>query len=422
MRQVWRKISILSFVLAFACLPARQGFFNFDEVWAADINQQILDLRKQIEELEKQSQKYKGTIASKQKEALSLKREIDILNNQIYKLETEIKITKNQISSTGLVIGDLETKIYDRQEDISRKRQAVGTILNLIHKNDQENFLNIVLKNKNLSDFIGQAQQADNLNRSLLAAITVIKNEKESLEVNKGDLEVQKQELEKLNSSQKNKQYALGSTKTSKDTLLDKTKGQEATYQKLLADVEKREMEFFAELKKLESQALSSGAFIVHVTASGLPPRGTKLFKYPEEDYRLTQGYGYTTYARRGAYGGAPHNGIDMASGYGTAIRPVAEGKILASGFNSGFGNWVAVRHVYDLVSVYAHMNAPSGLTNGTSVSVGDIIGYEGSTGNSTGSHLHFSVYRDFFTYINEKNNQLYFNYYEGSLNPLDYL
>lgn len=397
-------------------------FLPPDFVLAEDVNQQILDLRKRIEELVKQSEQYRGNILSKQKEAQSLKREIDILNNQIYRLETQIKITKNQINSAGLVIGDLREKIVDRQDHISKKTQQVGAILSLIHKNDQENLLNIIIKNRKLSDFVGQAQQADNLNRSLLAAITVLKNEREELEKNKGELESQKQELEVLNSSQKIQQNSLSGTKTSKDTLLTRTKGQEAAYQKLLAEIEKKEAEFFVELKKLEVQALSSGAFIVHVTASGLPPKGTKLFRWPEEDYRITQGYGYTKYARRGAYGGAPHNGIDIASGAESAIRPVTAGKILASGFNNGFGNWVAVRHAYDLVSVYTHLNAPAGLANGTAVTVSDIIGYEGSTGNSTGSHLHLSVYKDFFTYINEKNGQLYFNYFDGSINPLDYL
>jgi murein DD-endopeptidase MepM/ murein hydrolase activator NlpD len=131
-----------------------------------------------------------------------------------------------------------------------------------------------------------------------------------------------------------------------------------------------------------------------------------------------------TSYAKRGVYGGAPHNGIDISGGYGQPIRPVADGIVLASGFNNGWGNWIAIRHpsLGNLVSLYAHMRSPASLANGTPVSSTSIIGYEGSTGNSTGPHLHLSIYSDFFTYINEKNGQLYFNYFEGTLNPLDYL
>lgn len=398
------------------------SFFALHFAFAADdINQQILDLRKQLEELQKQSDEYRQVVLTKQKQGQTLKKDIDILNNQILRLETQIKITQNQINSAELTITDLRNKIFDKESSIQSKKNTVGLILNLIRYDDQENLLNILLKNNRLSDFVSQAKQDDNLNKNLLAAITVLKVQKDDLDQNKQDLEKQKQRLEQLNNTQKNKQVALDSTKEGKDNLLAKTKGQEAAYQQLLDETEKKKTAFFDELRNLESQALQTGAFIVHVAADSIPPKG-KIFKWPEEDYVITQGYGYTKYARRGAYGGAPHNGVDLAGGYGTAIRPIANGAILASGFNNGFGNWVAVRHDGGLVSIYAHLRYASGLTNGTAVSTNDIIGYEGATGNATGSHLHLSLYRDFFTYINDKNGQLYFNYFEGSLNPLDYL
>ncbi len=68
-------------------------------------------------------------------------------------------------------------------------------------------------------------------------------------------------------------------------------------------------------------------------------------------------------------------------------------------------------------------MSSLSFLRVGTEVKAGDVIGYEGATGNASGSHLHLSIYKDFFTYISDKKSgQLYFNYFEGTVNPLDYL
>ena len=102
----------------------------------------------------------------------------------------------------------------------------------------------------------------------------------------------------------------------------------------------------------------------------------------------------------------------------------IGDGEIIANGKNDGWGNWVAIKHPnqYNLISVYGHMSALSFLQVGTQVHAGQAIGYEGDTGNVTGSHLHLSIYKDFFTYVNGKNDQLYFNYFEGSVNPLNYL
>lgn len=387
-----------------------------------DTSQKILDLRKQIEELTKQAEQYKGTIAQKQKQADTLNKQIDILNSQISQLQLKINITDRRIDTTKIEINSLEGQIFDTTEDINEKKQAIGGLLSLAYERDKLSLLAILIKNPRLSDFTNQAQQAQSLNNQLVALLSELKIQKESLEKDKEQLDAKKSELETLNSKQINQKSVLSGSKSSKDNLLVQTRGQEAKYQQLLNEVEKKKMVFFAELQKFEAEALKNGAFIVHVTAGSIPPKGTKLFQWPYDDYYITQGYGMTAYARRGAYGGAPHNGVDIASGAGSTIRSIGAGAILASGFNSGFGNWVAVLHDRNLVSVYAHMRSPSGLANGTPVTAGSIIGYEGSTGNSTGSHLHLSLYRDFFTYINEKNNQLYFNYFDGTLNPLDYL
>ncbi len=387
-----------------------------------DASQKILDLRKQIDALTKQADQYKGTITQKQKEADTLKRQIDILNSQINQLQLRISITTSRISYTRLEIGNLEKEIADALEKIKFKQQAIGELISLSYERDQKSLLAVVLENSRLSDFANQAKQNEDFNNKLLGLLSELKTQKENLEQDKKDLDFKKTDLESLNKKQITQQISLSGSKSNKDYLLVQTKGQEVRYQQLLDDVEKKKEDFFNELKNLENEALKNGSFIVHVTADYVPPKGTKIFSWPYDDFYMTQGYGYTAYAKRGAYGGAPHNGIDLVAGAGTGIRPIADGIILASGFNNGFGNWVAIKHEHSIVSIYGHMRQPSGLVNGTVVSSSSIIGYEGSTGNATGSHLHLSIYKDFFTYINEKNGQLYFNYFEGSFNPLDYL
>ncbi|OGN00649.1 MAG: hypothetical protein A3B91_03100 [Candidatus Yanofskybacteria bacterium RIFCSPHIGHO2_02_FULL_41_29] len=425
------KLSFCIFIFTFLLLGASGASAQTDprsaEGSGEASNQRIAELQQQIEALEKEAEQYRGNIASEQAKAKSLQGEISVLNNQIKKIQTQIAITSKSINKTSIEIEGIEGNIFDKQRNIDYKKGAIGRVILELYQKDNENLLLILLKNVNISNFFIKIQYASSLNASLLNLVDELKGEKQDLEEEKASLEGKKGELENLNQRQRQQNSSLSQTKTGKNHLLTQTKGQEAAYQKMLTEVEQKKTLFFTELKELETRIIQGGLYILRVQAVNLPPKGTNLFIWPQDDYRVTQGYGCTSYARcgrsRGPYGGAPHNGIDMASGYGSPVKTMGEGEIIANGKNDGFGNWVAVKHPpYNLVSVYGHMSAFEFLQVGTLVKAGQVIGYEGSTGNSTGSHLHLSLYKEFFTYIREKNGQLYFNYFEGSINPLDYL
>ena len=421
------KFKIFNFALQFCILIFAFCILSAFGAYAQSDSDRIEQLRQQIEQLQKEADQYKSNIAGEQAKAKSLKGEISILENQIKKLQTQIAITSKNINKTKIEIEGLEGNIFDTQQKINYKKDTIGRLILTLYKQDNENTLTILMKNANISDFFTQTQATAKLNTTLLGLVTELKEEKDVLEDHKSESETKKHELEELNQKQKQQNSSLGQTKTGKNQLLVRTKGREAAYQKMLTEVEQKKALFFTELKELETKIIQGGLYILRITATGLPPKGTKLFIWPEDDYHITQGYGCTSYARcgrsRSPYGGAPHNGIDMTSGHGSPIKAIGDGEIAANGKNDGWGNWIAIKHSpHNLVSIYGHLSAFEFLRVGTQVKAGQTIGYEGSTGNATGSHLHISIYKDFFTYVKEKNGQLYFNYFEGSINPLDYL
>ncbi len=410
-----KKISLFIVVILSAALLSG----NFASAQTDD--ERIEQLRQQIQELEKQAEQYKGNIATEKAKAQSLGREISLLQNQIGQIQTKISITNTNIDKTKIEIGGTEATIGEKEHMIEKQKSSVTQLLISIQRKDNESLLASLMKNENISDFLRQAEYTADINNSLLSLIDDLKSAKLELEDHKHDLEGKKSELEILNQQNRVQQLSLAEVKGGKDKLLKDTKGQEAQYQKMLKDVEQKKSLFFTELRELETKIIQGGLYLVHVKADPVPPKG-KIFQWPEEGYKITQGYGVTAYSRKGAYGGAGHNGVDMASGYGSEVMAIGDGEIVANGSNSGWGNWVAIKHSNNMVSVYGHMSSLSFLRVGTQVKAGDVIGFEGSTGNSTGSHLHLSLYKEFFTYVNEKNGQLYFNYFDGSVNPLNYL
>ena len=389
-------------------------------------DERIAQLRQEIERLEQQAEIYRQNIAREQANADSLNREISILQNQINNLKTQINITVKKINNASFEIDNVNGEIYTTQGRIEYQKSGIGELLLDLYRQDRESLLVAVMKNENISDFLNRIQQTVNLGENLLGLVTDLRSTKNAYENHKSTLENKKQELVNLNRQQNSQKLSLGGTQKEKDNLLKITKGQEAQYQKLLEEIELKQSLFFTEMKELETKIIQGGLYILRVKAKSLPKKGTKLFQWPEDDYWITQGYGCTSYARcgrrRAPYGGAIHNGVDMTSGYGSPVKSIGGGEVIANGKNDGWGNWVAIKHPpYDLVSIYGHLSAFEFVRVGSQVKIGDIIGYEGTTGFSTGSHVHLSIYKEFFTYIKENNGQLYFNY-DNTINPKDYL
>lgn len=126
----------------------------------------------------------------------------------------------------------------------------------------------------------------------------------------------------------------------------------------------------------------------------------------------VTQGYG----AASGRYGYTFHNGIDFGAATGTTVRATASGKVIKSGYQGAYGNYVMMTHKMNglsYTSVYAHLSSRS-VRAGQSISKGTKIGNVGSTGNSTGSHLHFELHRGSYVYSSSSA--------ASSVNPLNLL
>ncbi|MGQ0625048.1 MAG: M23 family metallopeptidase [Sporichthyaceae bacterium] len=113
--------------------------------------------------------------------------------------------------------------------------------------------------------------------------------------------------------------------------------------------------------------------------------RLAKLFRMPVSGYRLTAHFGESS-----GYWSAGHTGLDFAAPYGTPIRAVANGVVVFSGWDGSYGYKTVIRHADGTETWYAHQSRM--LIRSGQVAAGDIIGRVGSTGNSTGSHLHFEV------------------------------
>lgn len=387
---------------------------------ADEIQTLINEKQKEINKLEEQAKSYRGVVKEKQKEVSTLNRQISIFDAQIGRLEAEIIISETKIEQADLEIQNLNLQIEQKEQEIGSQKQNISQALRTIYEYDQEDLLTLILKTNNFSDAFDQIQYLELLQAQLQRKLDEIKNLKMQMEERRVQIQASKQEQKALVVNLEIQQDALGVEKKERDVLLRQTKGEENKYQSLLSDILDRKKVFAEEIENLERQIYNEKKFIVRLTAP-IPAVGP-IFSWPFDNYVITQGYGVTSFALKypGIYPNNFHNGIDLAAGRGSGVKSIGDGKVVAKGYNWGWGNWVAIQHTNGLISAYGHFSNMSGVAVGTEVKAGQVIGYEGSTGQVTGSHLHLGIFYDFFTF--EKNGELFFNYLTGTLNPFNYL
>ena len=356
-----------------------------------DLKQQIANKEAEIKQLEEQAKAYQQSLNETQQQKNTLQNQLNVIQGRINKLRADINVTTVKISTANLQVEKLTLEIYDRTQQIGEHKENIAGMIRTLYEYDEKTLLELVLVNNKFSDFLSQVEYIEMLQKNVqknLEALKVLKseleNQKQQVELQKGELENYKAQLSSQNQIEQNQ-------KSQKDSLLKQTKGQEQKYQQMLADVEARQRQIQEEIFELEDKLRLT------LDPTSIPAFHPGVLSWPNEGL-LTQYYGYTPYSKK-LYKNGFHNGIDIAAGYGAPIRAAADGTIKYLGNTDtycpggAYGRWIAIEHSNNLTTFYAHFSAFGKYKVGDTVKEGDIIGYEGSSGYSTGSHLHFGVY-----------------------------
>jgi murein DD-endopeptidase MepM/ murein hydrolase activator NlpD len=165
---------------------------------------------------------------------------------------------------------------------------------------------------------------------------------------------------------------------------------QERRQEGLVENVRARKAEFAAQIAALQAESNSITAFLRSVQAGQGPPiSGAGTFSSPIPGAAITSRFGPRTHPIFGDV--RVHTGMDFRAATGTPVRAAGDGVIVWAGARGGYGNCVIIDHGHSLATLYGHLSS-IGVGVGRRVSAGQIIGRAGSTGYSTGPHLHFEV------------------------------
>lgn len=412
-------------ISAFLLLIMAVWTLSFGVIFADTIPPELksaIDAKNQ--ELQKLTDQIKSTqfqLEATQSQKQSLQREIDQVNAQLKQLNLGIKSSEVAVQKLGLEIDATQYDIRSSQEKIIDKEKVIAETMRQIQQNDgSDNFIMVFLKNKSLADSVFEIQGLVDFQNKLAFDIADLKILKGELNNNLSTATNKKKQKEVEAANLKNRKVIVDETNKYKQTILKETKNKEKIYQESLTELQKRQDEIAAEIEKLEEAARQG------IDSKTLPKARSGVLATPVEG-RLTQGYGATTFARNGGYKGKWHNGIDFAAPIGTPVFSAEKGIVKSVGnqdvycYKGAYGKFILISHENNLTTLYAHLSLQV-VREGQAVERGDLIGYVGNTGYSTGPHLHFTVYASPTVKVAPAKTCGPKMPFGGDLNPQDYL
>ena len=346
-----------------------------------DILQDELETHKaQQDQISKKIEESKARIREYTGQAATLSGDIAIIENQVSLAKLDIDQTKIEIESQQLEIKIIQEEINEQEEKMSRQVALLRELIFELSKQDGVELFEILFSADTVNELLSQLEGLQTIGDDLQGALKDAKETRESL----GDQKAQQEnrfdlllELEDtLQNKIKNLEYQAGA----KQILIAKTQESEAQYRLLMSELRE------------EQQAISNQVLILQAELEGklssLDESGTQTrISWPLHGI-LTALFHDPTYPFRHLF---EHSGLDIAVQSGTPVLAAAPGYVAWAKTGNSYGNYIMIIHPGGYATLYAHLSSMN-VAQDQYVGRGEIIGYSGSTGLSTGPHLHFEV------------------------------
>ncbi len=338
--------------------------------------QQIREQSREITEKLSLNRQEQNTITADIKEIdadiTATQKEVDILANNIDELEDNIDLLQDEIDV-------LETKLV--------KQQAVlGDRLIYMFEAGDITYLEVLLGAQDFQDFLTRMDLVNSIVNQDKTLISSVQDDKKTLDVKVADLDNQRKSLEESRRSQKEKAAQLKNSKEEKDQYVKQLESDASTYEQELNELEATSRELASQI----SQAQQSTDYSAPKPDGTAYVVGTGVYGWPCPGHGdITSEYGMRLHPVLGYY--KLHTGVDIGAPEGASIVAADSGTVISAGWQGGYGNCVIIDHGSGMSTLYAHQSEIL-VSEGQSVRQGETIGLVGSTGYSTGAHLHFEV------------------------------
>ena len=353
------------------------------------INRELAEIRKKKEDQRKQMKQTEQSIAQVQKQIKNLNTELMQIDLRRNEAQSKLDKLEKQMEETTLKAAQAQDELDEAKDRVAKRETLLKTRVKSMYERGTVSYLDVLLGSSDFGDFLTRMEGL----QLILAQDTRI------LEDNlrdKATIETKKKEID-------HQLTVYAGMYDEAETLKAELDSQYKKSQVIVAELNKQEQKMEADLAEAGQMLMQitkqeSAKYAEQVRAMSASSSGYKggRLALPITDgaFRFSSGFG----VRKDPFTGksAGHNGLDMAAPKGTTIMAAASGIVTYAGYYNGFGNTVMIKHSDEITTLYAHIREGGiKVSVGQRVNVGQKIAEVGSTGRSTGNHLHFTVYKN---------------------------
>lgn len=327
-------------------------------------NQKKTEAQEKLNKVNAEREKSLATLDAFEKEFIALQNSINDINEKINETDKELKAE--------------EQKLQDATERAEKKYEYFKERFRIVCEEGPVTYLELLFSAKNFCDFVDKIEIAKEITESDKKIFDEMEAIRAEVENSRNQiLELKNAQVESKNSLVE-KQSQVSAKKREREQFIKNLEKDAKAYQKII-DQEEQAMQ--ALKNRIASSLSSSSGGAKYVGGEFMWPSNCTIITSHFSPRRKNPVTG--VYKR--------HTGVDIGAAYGTPIFAANGGRVTLAGWNSGYGNCVIIDHGGGKATLYAHMSS-IGVSNGQAVTKGQTIGRVGSTGNSTGPHIHFEI------------------------------
>lgn len=374
-----KKISIILFALI--------AVIAMSKVVYADA---LSDYQKQLDAIKAQQKATASQLTGLDQQIAEYMYDIMDLDSQIVEYSSKLADLQKKVDDVNSQLQEQQQALQDAAQSYNSAQDIYLTRLRVIYENGVPNMLDIFLSSQSISDFFSKVNVLNSILDYDKSLVNNMQNQKEYVDYIKNNIEIQKTQLDQLTYDTQKSSQALADARTAKQNKMNQMQSSKATLTATAAALAKQESDTQRKIQdEINRMADTGGSF------SG-------QFAWPVPGFNLITTKFNQAYDPWNTGNYTYHTGCDISGSniYGTPIRAIEAGTIVLAQYYGGYGNCVIIDHGTSSVdgnkykSLYGHAERLN-VVVGQKVNRGDIISYVGSTGNSTGAHLHLEIYKN---------------------------